>query len=195
MAEIVPAFVGAEARQTCSEERPERVDGPAAGCAHQGFQFCEAELDGIQVGAVRGQVQERRADALNGEADARDFVDAEIVGNDEVAGPQGGDEDLLDVGEEARAINRALKHARRGEAGEAERRDECTRLPPATRRVVVHPGTAHRPTIPPKQIGGDTRFVKKHEVRGVPRGRRGVPGGAGEGDVRSIVFGGAYRFF
>ena len=195
MPEVIPAFVRAEALETFAEERPERLDGSAAGRADDGFQLREAELDGIEIGAIRRQIHERRANALNRAADAGHFVDAEIVGDDEVAGLERRDQYLLDVGEEARAVDRAVAHPWRREPRDTERGDKRTRLPPATRRVVMHAGAADRATVAPEEVRGDARFVEKHQVRGVPPGGRGVPLDAREGDVRSIVFGRAHRFF
>ena len=45
MMDVVAAFGGGEARQTRTEERPERVDRAAAGFADDGFEFGEAQLE------------------------------------------------------------------------------------------------------------------------------------------------------
>ena len=195
MPEVVLAFVGAKAWQAGSEQRPEGLDGPATGRADDGFQLREAELDGVEIGAVRRQIYEGRADAFNREANAGDFVDVEIVSDDHIPGVERGDQHLLDVGEEAGTIDRAIEDAGGGEAGDTERGEERTRLPPATRGVVMDAGAAHRAAVPPKEIGGHAGFVEKHEVRGVPPGRRGVPVEARARDVRPVVFGRAHRVF
>ena len=61
MMDVVAAFGGGEARQTRTEERPERVDRAAAGFADDGFEFGEAQLDGVEVGTVGRQEAQRRA--------------------------------------------------------------------------------------------------------------------------------------
>ncbi len=53
---------------------------------------------------------------------------------------------------------------------------------------------AHRAAVAAEKIVGDAGFVEKHEVRGIPRGRLGVPVAARQRDVRSVVFGRAHRF-
>ena len=63
MMDVVAAFGGGEARQTRTEERPERVDRAAAGFADDGFEFGEAQLDGVEVGTVGRQEAQRRAGA------------------------------------------------------------------------------------------------------------------------------------
>ena len=60
MMDVVAAFGGGEARQTRTEERPERVDRAAAGFADDGFEFGEAQLDGVEVGTVGRQASRFR---------------------------------------------------------------------------------------------------------------------------------------
>ena len=47
--------------------------------AHEMFELGEDLLDGVQVGAIRRQEQEARADASDGAADGRPFVAGEII--------------------------------------------------------------------------------------------------------------------
>jgi hypothetical protein len=77
MPEVAPAFVGAEAMETVAEQRPEGLDGPAAG----------------------------RAGVRSRGADASDRVYVEAVRDDEVPGMEHGDENLVDAGQEAGAVN------------------------------------------------------------------------------------------
>ena len=84
------AFLGAEVRQTGAEERPEGLGGSTAGGAHEGFELREAEFNGIEVRTVGRQIAERGADALDRLADAGHFVCAEVIGDDDVPGMQGG---------------------------------------------------------------------------------------------------------
>ena len=93
MTDVVATFGGGEARQTLAEERPERVDRSAAGLADDGLELGEAQLDGVEVGAVGREEAQRRADGFNGVAHAVDFVSGEIVGNHDVAGLQRRHED------------------------------------------------------------------------------------------------------
>ena len=102
MSKVIAAFLGAEVRQTGAEERPEGFGGSTAGGAHEGFELREAEFNGIEVRTVGRQIAERGADALDRLADAGHFVCAEVIGDDDVPGMQGGHEDLFDIGEEAR---------------------------------------------------------------------------------------------
>ena len=108
MPKIVAAFVRAEMLETGTEERPERLAAATACGANEGLELREAELDGIEVRARGWQVPEGGPCSLDGALDAGDLVGPEIVGNDDVAGLQGRHQDLVDVGAEALAIDRAV---------------------------------------------------------------------------------------
>ena len=174
MSKVIAAFLGAEVRQTGAEERPEGFGGSTAGGAHEGFELREAEFNGIEVRTVGRQIAERGADALDRLADAGHFVCAEVIGDDDVPGMQGGHEDLFDIGEEARPVDGAVE-----DPG----------------RVVVDAGPAEGPTIPPQEIVRHAGFIEKNQACRIPGRRGGVPHDPRGRDVRSIVFGGPDRFF
>ena len=73
-----------------------------------GFELGEAELDGVEVGAVGRQEPERGAGGFNGGLHAVDFVGGEIVGDHDVAGLQGRNEALFDVGEKSGPVHGAI---------------------------------------------------------------------------------------
>ncbi len=195
MTDVVATFGGGEARQTRPEERPERVDRSAAGLADDGLEFGEAQLDGVEVGAVGREEAQRRADGFNGVAHAVDFVSGEIVSDHDVAGVQRRHEDLFNVGEEAGPVHRAVEDPGGGEPRHPQRGDEGAALPPPLGGVIGDPLAAGAAPIPPQEIGGDPGFIEKDEAGRVERrsGRR--PLRAGGRDVRAIVFGRAHRFF
>ena len=195
MMDVVAAFGGGEARQTRTEERPERVDRAAAGFADDGFEFGEAQLDGVEVGTVGRQEAQRRAGRCNRVAHAVDFVRGEVVGNHPVTGLQRRYEDLFDGGEEAGPVHRAIEDPRRGEPRHPQRGDEGTALPPTLGRVIGDPLAAKAAPIAPQESGGDPAFIQKDEASRVERRGSRRPLRAGGRDVGAIVFGRAYRFF
>ena len=73
-------------------------------------QYCEPEGDaeaGVEVGRVGRQEPELCAGAADRLADRSFLVASEVVEDDDVAWPQGGDEELFDPGLEALGIDRA----------------------------------------------------------------------------------------
>ena len=195
MAEVVSALGGREAGEARAEQRPKRVDGPTAGCAEDGFQLGEAELDGVEVGAVGRQEPQGCAGRLRSRRAPLDFVRGKVVRNDDIAGLEGGDEDLLDVGQETDPVHRPVEHPGRGEPGDAEAGDERTGLPMPMGGVIGHALAAGAAPIAPKKIGRDAGFIEKDEVGRVKRGSGRRPLRAGGRDVRPVLFGSAYRFF
>lgn len=120
---------------------------------------------------------------------------AEVVGDDDIARVQRRDENLFDVGEEARPVDRAIEDPGCGEPGDPERGEKCTCLPPCAGRVIMDALAAQGATIPSQQIIGDAGFVEKDEVRRIPGRRLPMPRDARRRDVRPIVFRRPYRFF
>ena len=100
MPDVVATLGGGKARQTRTQEGPERVDGATAGLTDNRFEFGEAELDGVEVGAVGRQEPQRRAGGCTGGLHPLDLVGREIVRDHDVPGLEGRHEDLFDVGEE-----------------------------------------------------------------------------------------------
>ena len=139
MTDVVATLGRGEARQTLAEERPERVDRSTAGGADDGFEFGEAELDGVEVGAVGRQEPQGRAGRFNGGPHAVDLVGGEIVGDHDVAGLQRRDEDLFDVGQEAGPVHRTIQDPGGGEPRHPQRGDEGAAFPAAVGRVIGDP--------------------------------------------------------
>ena len=164
MPDVVATLGGGEARQARAEQRRERVDRSTAGLAHDGFEFGEAQLDRVEVGAVGRQEAQRRAGRFNSVAHAGDCVRGEIVGNHHVTGLQRRHEDLFDVGEEAGPVHRSIQDPRGGEPRHAQRGDEGAALPPTLRRVIGDPLPTRAAPIPPEEIGGDPAFIEKDEA-------------------------------
>ena len=104
-------------------------------------------------------------------------------------------QDLLEVGDEAGSVDRAIKDGGRGEPGHAERGDKRGGVPAAVGRVVGDAGAGQAATLAPHQGGPHATFIKKYAPGRVERGRRGVPRQARQHDVSAVVFGRAYRFF
>ena len=194
MPKTVAAFVRAEALETGTKERPERLTAATTCGANEGLERREAELDGIEVRAIGWQVPEGGPGGLDSPPDAGDLVGPEVVGDDDVAGVQGRHQDLVDVGAEALAIDRAVEDPRGGQPRDPHRGEKRAGLPAPAGGVGVDARATRCPAVPPKQIGGAAGFVQKHEVGDVPGRRRRVPRDPRGRDVRPIAFGRADRF-
>ena len=99
---------------------------------------------GLRSGRVGRQEEQLGAGSADGAADGLALVAAEIVHDDDVAGPERRDEHLLDIGEEALAVDRAVDDAGRVDAVAAQRGQEGQRAPAAVRHLGDQPLAARR---------------------------------------------------
>lgn len=129
MTKVIAALGWGEARDTRTEQRPERLDLPTAGGADEGFELREAQFDRIEIRAVRREVSQRRAGGGDQPLDALDVMRGEVVSDDDVACREGRDQELLDVGEKRVAVHGAIDDAGRGQSRDAQARDKRARLP------------------------------------------------------------------
>ena len=83
------------------------------------------------------------------------LVDGQVVEDDDIAGPEYGHQDLLDIRAKTRVIDRAVKHRRRRETLETQGGNHGAGFPmTAGRRVIAAPRPA---TTPPNTGGGEAR--------------------------------------
>ena len=85
------------------------------------FQLGEDLLNRVQIGRIGREEDALGSGGANGVSDCFAFVASEIVERDDVSWPQRRDETLLDIGEEPRAIDRAVKDAWRFDPAAAQR--------------------------------------------------------------------------
>ncbi len=76
------------------------------------------------------------------------LVGGEIVEDDHITRPERGHEDLLHIGAERDAVDRAVEHRRGGHLGGAQRRDHRVGLPMATGRVIRNARAAEATSVP-----------------------------------------------
>ena len=120
---------------------------------------------------------------------------AEIVHDDDVAGFEHGHEDLLDIGEEAKAVDRPIEDAGGGDPIAAQRGEKGKRLPTATRDLghetlalqAASMGARHirlRPSLvdEDKPVRGELSLVA-------------LPAATPPSNVGSVLFAGVQAFF
>lgn len=195
MSKVVAALGRLVARHGGADRGPQDLPRATARLPQDRLQLRKRQFNRIEIGTVFRQKPELGADVLNRPSDRWTLMTGQVVHDDDVAGGERRRQDLLDVREEARAIDRTIKHGGRGEAGDAQRAEKGGRVPAPIRRVVGDAGAVEAATIAANQICPDATFIEKHEARRIERRRRGVPGGPREDDVSAIVFRRADRFF
>jgi hypothetical protein len=192
---VIATFGGCEEGERGRDKCRDVIKRPRSCGAEKRFQFRKRLFDGIEVGTVRGQKAERRPHGRNRGADLRLSVDGKIVEDDDVARLQGRHEHLLDVGQEATAVDRAVKHRRRRQAVRSQRGDDGVRLPVTVRGVIVEADAPQTAAISAEQIGRDAALIDEDPLANVAQWHPRAPVAALSRDVRSPLFVGVHRFF
>ena len=86
--EVVGAFLWREGFEELADGGADGFDGSRGGFAQQVLELGEDLLDGVQVGRVFRQEEQLGAGCADGLANGFALVAAEIVHDDDVAGPQ-----------------------------------------------------------------------------------------------------------
>ena len=168
----------------------------AGGClAQMRFEFGESLFNGIEVGTVRRQVADANPSSRKQLADIMDFVRGEIVEDERIALAQLRTEHLLKISREHLGIDSPFDQKGRFDAFMAQSRNEGGTLPVAVRDG-ADTSPAHRAaTMVAGHFGVQACFIDKHQLADIPAGLLLSPMPPGGFNVRSILLGGARRFF
>jgi hypothetical protein len=192
---IVGAFVGREEVERRRDQGADLIEAARPRRSQERFELAERELDRIEVRTVGRKKPQVRPGLLKGHPDVGVLVHREIVEHDDIAGLERRDQDLFDVGEKTRTIDRPIKHGWRPESLEAERRDHRMRLPVAAGGVIGEPRAARAPAVATQQIGRDAAFIEKDVPPPVAERQPLTPAAPRSRDVRATLFVGVDRFF
>ena len=120
---------------------------------------------GLQVWRVGRQVEQADACGPDGLLDTRHLVGIGVVQDRHVAVAEHRGRDLLDMGQERRAVHRTIQHRWGNQAG-AARASNKGRGAPVTVRGGLHQALAPgRPALAPDHVRGGTGLVDEHEAR------------------------------
>ena len=195
MPEESAAFLRRELAEYCGDALPELRDGPLGGFAQKGLELRERQLDGIEIGRVRRQIDQVGASALDEFAHARDLVSRQVVHDDGVAVGQGGKQHLLDVDKEGLTVHRPVEQEGGDQSAAAKPGGKGRGLP-------VSPGdgrdqalAAQASTALAHHLGIGAGFVDEDQPVDVEMGLPGPPLVAGLSDVGPGLFAGVQTFF
>ena len=160
--EVIGAFLRGEAVEKVADAAPSGFDCAGVGFAQQGLQRGKYLLDRIEVGRIAGQVEQLGAGGSDQAAHSVALVAAQIIHDDNVARVQGGDEELLDIGAKADAVDRPDDNARRGDAVVAQRRQKGQGAPAALRHLGDQASAATAAPMSAGHVGLGPGFVDKY---------------------------------
>jgi hypothetical protein len=144
--EVVGALLWCEGFEDLTDCGRDGLNGAGRTFAQQMLKLGKDLLDWVQVRRVFGQQEKLGAGCSNELAHGFALVAAEIVHDDDIAGLQGGDEDLLDINSEGLAIDRTVENPWGVNATVAQGSQKGRRLPAAVRDFGSEPHAAGRPS-------------------------------------------------
>ena len=171
------------------------VEGSRRGFAQQSLELGEPLLDRVEIGAVGGQVEQTGSGVFDRRSDALDLVARQIVEDDDIAGLELGNKELLDLGAELLAVDRPVERARRDETVLPQRADEGRRLPVPPRNRADEALAARASAIEPRHLGRGAGLIDKHQIVRSPFGLLRPPLLASFRYVGAILLCGALRLF
>lgn len=193
--EVVFALAWAYGLEDAGDGFAESVEGALGGLAEACLEFAEEHLDGVEVGGVGRQIAQFGPGGLDGLADARDFVAAEVVGDDQVTGSQRRHQELFDPGAKDLAVHRCIEQCRSGDPVAAQSGHKCVGMPVAVGCLGEAARGAVGAAVAAGQVGRRAGFIKKDQPGGIPGRHFLAPRLALLGHVRAILLGGVQRFF
>jgi hypothetical protein len=187
MAEIVPAFSGAESGHERADAAAQIGYGPLGGAAQECFEFAERHLNRIEVWRVFWQVPERCARGFDCLPHTRDLMSAEMIHHDDILAPKRWRQRLPDVGQERFSGHWPVNHQGCGQAIATQGGHESECLPISVRHAADQsfptPTTASRP----HHFGVGRGLVDEHQPARLKRPLLSDPMPPCPGDVRSLL--------
>ena len=119
----------------------------------------------------------------------------QIVEDNDIAGAQLGNEELLDPGAELLAVDRPVEGARRNQTVLPQRAEEGRRLPMAPRNRRDQALAARASAVEPGHFGRCAGFIDKDQIVWSPLGLLRPPLLARFRYVDAVLLGGALRLF
>src|SRR5262249_11460801 len=104
-------------------------------------------------------------------------------------------QELLDPGQEAGAVDGTVEQAGSGDAVVSQRGEEGHGRPAAVRRLAVERLAAPSPAMTPGHVGLGPGLVDEHPTAGIDPVLVLLPPSPPAGDVRSILLAGEHGFF
>src|SRR5580700_6616091 len=159
------------------------------------FHLGEGLLDWVEVWRVGGQEEELGFGRADGGANGAALMATEVVHDDNIAGREDRDENLLDISAEAHAIDRSVDDAGRGEAVATQRRQEREGSPSPEGRFGDEAFASGASAMGARHVGLGPGLVDEDKPPRIDRRLTRLPPLTPPGDVRSVLFGGAKTFF
>jgi hypothetical protein len=122
-------------------------------------------------------------------------VATQIVHDDDISGGQGGDEELVDIGSKACAVDRPVDDAGRLDPVAAQGRQKGQRTPTTVRHLGHQAGAAPRAPAAAGHVGLGPSLVDEDQASRIKSVLILLPLAAAARDVRPVLLAGVQAFF
>ena len=140
--EVFGALLGFEVIEECTNAAPGGLGGARIGFVQQGLELGKDLLDRVEIRRVARQEEQLGADAADQLANRIALMAAKVIHDDDVAGAEGGDQELFDVSAETGAVDRPVNDAGSGDPVTAQCRQKGQCPPAAVRQLGDQAGAA-----------------------------------------------------
>lgn len=123
------------------------------------------------------------------------LMTAKVVHDDDVAGRQGGDQDLLDIGQEPLAVDRSVQDEGGGDLVAAQGGQEGHGFPVAVRDLGHQPLAAGATAVGAGHVGLGPGLVDEDQAARIKPGLMALPARPLPGHVRTVLLGAEQAFF
>ena len=174
---------------------PEGVDAARGGLTKQRFEFGEKLFDGVQVGRIRRQIEQRSLRRSDGFLHSSHLVAAEVVEDHDVPGLQCGAQKLPYPGQEQFAIHWPVGDQGRRQLIVPQTRKKSGCLPIAIRGRCDASLSSGRATIAARHVCRCPGFIDEHEFSYVQVRLYRAPSAPRHLHVLPLLLAGVQSFF
>jgi hypothetical protein len=191
----VSALCGGDGVEHLTDFLPEGVDAACGGLTKQRFEFGEKLFDGVQVGRIRRQIEQRGLRRSNGFFHSSHFVATEVVEDHDIPGLQRGTQKLPYPGQEQFAIHWPVGDQGRGQLIVPQTRKKSGCLPIAIRGRCDASLSSGGATIATRHVGRCPGFIDEHEFSYVQVRLYRAPAAPRHLHVLALLLAGVQSFF
>jgi len=177
------------------EGENQAIKGSLGCLAEEGFELGKEVFNGVEIWGVGRQEEQGGTARFDGLADASDFMTAEVIGHDDVAGAESGAQDGADIFQKGFYVHRAVQKPRSFHAILAQGGDKGAGLPVAVGDAGHAAFCLFRASVSTRHIGGQTGFIKEDELAACQAGLIAPPVFARQPHVLAFLLAGVKRFF
>src|ERR1700745_1032964 len=162
--EVVFTFLRCEGVEEAGEGGGDGLGGARSFFAQQMLELGEELLDGVEVGRVFRQEEELGPGGSDGLTYGFAPVASEVGHHDDLIWLERGGENLLDIGPEALAVDRAIYEPGRVDAVMAQSGQKRHRLPAAMRDLDPPPLAPRRPSSERRHVGPGPGLIDEDQA-------------------------------